>query len=61
VRELLLREGPLGPAELAAEAALLEELRAGVDRLRALGAEIELAPEVEALLARVASLPLAAA
>ena len=50
---VLANAGALEPAELAAAAPLLEELRARVERLRALGAEIELGPEVEELLARV--------
>jgi len=53
VRDLLARAaaGPLDPADIAARAADLEEVRARVERLRAMGVELELAPELEALLA----------
>ena len=55
VRDLVLRaqSGALSASELAAQAPLLEELRARVERLRALGAEIDLSEDVQALLASV--------
>jgi hypothetical protein len=62
VRQLLARaaEGSLDPAEVSAHASDLEELRARVARLRLLGAELELSPEVEALLAQVSPSEVAA-
>lgn len=62
VRDLVARSeaGTLSPAELAAHAPLLDELRARIERLRALGADLELAPEVEALCARLSPVTAAA-
>ena len=55
VRDLVARaeSGALDAAELASHAPLLEELRARIERLRALGAEIELSSEVLGLMARL--------
>jgi hypothetical protein len=62
VRDLVLRAqtGALSPSELAEQAPLLEELRARVERLRALGAEIDLSEDVQALLASVTPASVAA-
>lgn len=64
VRELLERAaaGTLEPAELSARAADLFELRARLERLAALGLgdTAELAPDVEALIARLAPVAVAA-
>ncbi len=62
VRDLVLRAqaGALSPSELAEQAPLLEELRSRVERLRALGAEIDLSEDVQALLASIAPASVAA-
>ncbi len=62
VRDLVARAetGSLDPNELAAHASLLEELKARIERLRALGAEIELSAEVLGLMARLAPTAVAA-
>jgi len=55
VRALLERAaaGPLDPAELVQFAPLLEDLRARIERLRALGADVAISEELEVLASRI--------